>query len=362
MRSVGITTLALLLSTSLARADGVRLAVVELTSPQNLSGIGLKLTQDIVDAAARAPNAVVLQPADVEKALGAEGMKKLADCAGKPSCVALAAGSLPADRIVVGSLDRTETSYLVKLFLVDLKSKSVISSVDRSILIASRRLQADVSAAIPGLLAGKAEAKGKLAISTTKPGATLFFDGEVVGRTPTTVEAKPGKHTLKVTRQGYLEVERFVTVEENATGQVALTLIAIPGAKTEEDELPAMVKSSTGETGGGPSIYVPIVSWVVGAVAVASAGVALGFAVDANSLNSQAGAGPVYNITRQQALAGQRDAIAADVLWTTAGVAAATAVVLGIVLHEDPAKADAAPKAALAPIHGGAAFSLSGSF
>jgi hypothetical protein len=363
MRSVGVLALALLLSTSLARADAVRLAVVELTTPQNLSGIGLKLTQDIIAAAAREPNTRVLQPAEVERALGPEGMKRLNDCFGRPACVAQAAAALPADRIVVGSLDRNESSYLVNLYLVDLKARSVISSVERAIIIASRRLQADVSAAIPGLLAGRAEAKGKLDISSTRPGATISFDGEVVGKTPMTVEAKPGKHTLKITKQGYLDVERYVVVAENTTEPVALTLIGIPGAKTEEDELPAMVQKPGEEAGGGgPGITVPVVSWVAGGLAIASAGVGLYFAVDTNSLKSKAGAGPVYGITRQQALTGKTDAIVADVLFATAGVAAAAAVVFGIVLQEPAAKVEAAPKAALAPISGGAAVTLSGTF
>ena len=42
--------------------------------------------------------------------------------------------------------------------------------------------------------------------------------------------------------------------------------------------------------------------------------------------------------------------------------AAATAVILGFVLQEPAAPADATPKAAVAPLRGGAAFTLSGSF
>ena len=255
------------------------------------------------------------------------------------------------------------STYLVKLWLVDLKSQTVVSQVDRSILIASRRLQADVASTIPGLLAGKAEALGKITISATK-GATIYFDGEVAGRAPMTLETKPGKHTLKLTKQGYLDVERFVTVPENATEEVTLALLAVPGAKTQEEELPMLVKKAP--ESGGSSITIPIASWVLGGTAIASAGVATIFAVNAGSLTNKAGTPTgtpaAYAISRTDAQAGQRCAIAADVLFGVAGAAAATAVILGFVLQEPAAPADATPKAAVAPLRGGAAFTLSGSF
>jgi hypothetical protein len=364
MRPTGLALLALLLATSTARAQ-TRLAVVELAAPQNLSGISAKLTQDIVELASKEPQTTVLQPFDVAKALGAEALKRVGECNGKPRCIAQYAGTLPADRLVVGSLDRTETSYLVRLWLVDLKSQTVVSQVDRSILIASRRLQADVASTIPGLLAGKAEALGKITISATR-GATIYFDGEVAGRAPMTLETKPGKHTLKLTKQGYLDVERFVTVPENATEEVTLALLAVPGAKTqEEEELPMLVKKAP-ESGGGSSITIPVASWVLGGTAIASAGVATIFAVSAGSLTNKAGDATgtpaAYGISRTDAQAGKRDAIVADVLFGVAGASAATAVILGFVLQEPAAAADATPKAAVAPLRGGAAFTLSGSF
>ncbi|MGC4120896.1 MAG: PEGA domain-containing protein [Myxococcales bacterium] len=347
-----------------------KLAVAEMHAPQNLSGIAAKLTQDIVDTASRQADTTVLDPFAVEKALGPEAIKNLKACSGSASCVTRWAAGLGVDRIVVGSLDRSEASYLVKLYLVDLKAKQVVSTVDRSILIASRRLQADVSAAIPGLLAGKAEAKGQIAIATTSPNATLFFDGELVGKTPVTVEAKPGKHTIKLTKDGFLPVERFVTVEEGTTEKVTLTLIAIPGAKTLEDDLPTIAQKAQEEAAAasGSGVNIPALTWVGGGVAVASIALAIGLGVDANSKANAAGNGPVYGISRTDALAGKRNAMLSNVFWGVAGAGAVTAVLSALLWPKDAPPADKkndgapAPNASLAPIEGGAAVTLSGSF
>ncbi|MBI5549166.1 MAG: PEGA domain-containing protein [Deltaproteobacteria bacterium] len=361
---VGLVALGALLSSPEARAEKVRLAVVELWSPPNLAGISAKLTQDIVSAASRDPDTTVIEPAAVEKALGPEALKSLQSCNGNAGCVAQRGIALPADKLVVGTLDRTEASYLVKLFLVDLKAKSVVSTVDRSILIASRRLQSDVAAAIPGLLKGKAEAKGKLTVTTTSPGATVTFDGEVIGRTPMTIEAKPGTHTLKVLKDGFLPVERFVNVEDGAIDQVGLVLTAIPGTKQEEQLVQSAAEAHQTHSQAGSGVTIPAASWIAGATALAAAGVGSYFAVTAGQLESKAGEGPVYGITRQEAIAGKRNALVSNICWGVAGAAAATSVLLAIVLQGADAQPvpEAAPQASLAPLPGGAAVTLSGSF
>lgn len=341
-------------------AAPARLAVVELWSPPNLSGIAVKLTQDIVDAAMREKNMKVTGPLEVERALSEDALRSLKACTGRAACVAQWAAPLQVDRVVVGALDRTESTYLVKLFLVDLKSKSVVSSVDRSILIASRRLQSDVAAAIPGLLEGKAEAKGKLTVSTTSPNANMYFDGELVGRTPFTVETKPGKHTLKVTKEGYLPVERFVNVEENRNEQVALMLTKIPGAVVEDD-LPVAAKKAEAQ-GGGFSL--PVGTWVAAGAALAAVGVGTYFAVATNDVSNRAGTGPVFNVTRQEAMGARTSALATNICWGVAGAAAAASVLIAVLTPGgDSAPAAApAPQASIASLPGGAAVSLSGSF
>jgi len=330
-----------------------RLAVVPLDSTSDIAGTAERLSIDIAQAASRLPSTAVMRPREVAHALGKEPLASLQACGGKPECVIQWAASLPADRVVIGSLNRNENSYLLKLFLVDLKSKALLSTVDRAILIASRRLQGDVAAALPAFFEGKAESKGMLSVTTSKPGATVQLDGEVAGSAPLTFEAKPGKHILKVTKDDCLPVERFVTVVEGQTEEIALLLTPIPGM-VREAELPALEKKPS-ETG---SSRVPLGTWIAGGVAVAAGGVGIYFAVSAESLHSKAGAGPVYQITRKDAMAGRRDAVVGDICFGVAGAAAVTAAIFAIIRPGSPK----APQAALMPVPGGAAASLSGSF
>ncbi len=355
-RSLALT---LMLLASTASAEKLKLAVLDPWAPPNLSGIAVKVGQDILAAARKEPDYEVLDPATVERALGTEALHSLQACLGKMVCVTSHSGNLQADRLVVGLLDRNENSYLVKLQLIDLKTKSVISSIDRSILIASRRLQADVSAAIPRLLEGKAEAKGTLSIATSSPGAALVLDGEPAGKTPLTLEVKPGKHTVKVTKANFLPVERFVTVEAGATEQVSLLMTPVPGSRPE-DELMAAKKQEKQEGMGGISI--PAGSWILAGGAVLAGGASVYFGLHASALQGKAGdqSGGNWSISRAEALDGKRSAMIANLGIGVASAAALGAVVYALLAPSEPAK-PAAP-AVLLPVPGGAAVALSGSF
>ena len=367
---LGCLLAALIPSNALAQKQ--RLAVVELAAPSNLAGIGAKLTQDILAAASGVPAYEVLEPGAVEKLLGNDGMSKLHACSGRPECAAPLLAPTAAARAVVGTLDRTETSYLVKLYLIDLKAKTVLSTVDRSILIASRRLNADVKAAIPGLLEGKAEARASVSITTKPAGATLFFDGANLGPTPKTVETKPGKHTVRVTKESYLPVERFVTVEEGNTEQVSLAMTAVPGTNPDDK----IATSTDKEKDDGPGIYIPTSSYVFGGIAAVAFGSAAFFGgrskdVQAKAVDSD-GDG-VKNVTRAQALVGQRDTVIANASFITAGLALG-ATVLFFALTPAPPPPDnkgilnsVLPRpepreAAIVPLQGGAAVTLGGTF
>lgn len=357
--AVVFVALALLMS-PFARAEKTktRLAIVPLSAPSSLGGIADKLSLDIFEVASRDRGLAVVAPWDVTRTLGSEPLKNLQACGGRPECIAPWASSLSANRVVVGTLDRNENSYLVKLFLVDLRSKAIVSTVDRSILIAARRLQADLAAALPGFLAGHAEGTGKVSITTSRPDATVVLDGEVTGQTPVTLEAKPGKHILKVTKEGFLAIDRFVDVTEGKVSEVALLLTPIPGTVVTDDA-PLKVKSSSP---GERSSRIPTGTWISGGAAVVAAGAGAYFAVTASSLHTRAGAGPVYDITRNEALSGKRDALLANICFGVAGAAAVTAVVFALVPGREPVRDSAAPQASLAPVRGGAAFTLSSSF
>jgi hypothetical protein len=61
-------------------------------------------------------------------------------------------------------------------------------------------------------------------IASTPPGATISIDGEVVGQSPVTVPAKPGRHDLVVTITGYETEQRpvFAIAEQTTAIQIVL--------------------------------------------------------------------------------------------------------------------------------------------
>lgn len=64
-----------------------------------------------------------------------------------------------------------------------------------------------VSAARPA-----AAAEAPLTIASDPAGAQVYLDGSFVGQTPLNLAAAPGSHRIRVTKTGYLENSRIVTV------------------------------------------------------------------------------------------------------------------------------------------------------
>lgn len=327
-RALAPTLLALLLLPAAAQARARTLAVSELSTPPNLLGIGARLANDIVTAASSQPGLVVLDPMQVSMTLGPEAMKRLKACEGKPACVAEQAGPLEADQLVVGRLDRNATHYLVKLFLIDLGTRRVVSSIDRAILIASRRLTRDVAEAIPRLLSGEAEASGRARIESSPSGATVLFDGEPAGTTPVTIEGKLGRHTVGLELEDHLPVERFVDIEAGETTTLEVRLTLRPGVKQAR-----ALAAATKEAGGASGTVVPLGTWISGGVGVAALGSGLYFGLqvrDANRKAVDADGDGALDLTRTEALAAKRNALIANVSFGVAGAAAVAAVLFTI--------------------------------
>jgi hypothetical protein len=352
-----------------ATAQARRLAVVDLAAPPNLAGLAAKLTQDILAAAQKDPSLEVLDPAAVEKVLGADTLTKLKGCIGKPECVASYAGDLFAARLVVGALDRSETSYLIKIFLIDVRGKSVISSIDRAVLIASRRVQADVAAAIPVMLQGQAEARATLAFTSTPKGASITFDGTVVGKTPFAVETKPGKHTVRFFKESYLSVERFVSVDAGAAEKMAITLTPVPGTHPVEDDEQAVAKVET-----GPTVKLPLPTWIGGGVGIAGGALGALLMTRVKAVEKRAVAltvnGPL-EITRVEALSAERQTMFANAAFAVAGIGAATALLFVLVTpgetqtnkpRDQAPPQSPVPAAGIVPLTDGAVIALGGSF
>lgn len=344
---------------TLAAAPGP-LAIVDVDAPDLMMGLGAQVTRSIVHAA-EAQKLELLKPEELRAKLDPKKYEGLRKCAGNVACSADVLSQLGVARAVLGKLDRDEKNYLLKLWLVDLKSLTVVADVDRPILIAARRFQKDVDQVVPPLLRGEREARGTLTIKSNLSDAQVTVDGEFVGVTPVTITVKPGKHEVKLDRKKYLPIARLLDVEPNKETVEAFKLLLKPGEIPDDEVVPGLVKKdgASQQSRVRPSWY----TWVAGGTAVVAGGVGLYFGLTARSqekalLNGYDEASMTFQGTRQQALDAQSNALAANIAFGVAGAAAAATVVFIILDVKNPVPVDVAP--AVTP--GGAGVVVGGRF
>lgn len=348
------------LAISVSAVAAPKLAVVDVATPPTLLGLGAQVTRALVSSAQQQGYQVV-EPDQVRDAVGAETYAQLQACAGQPTCVINRLGALKVNRIVTGSVARDEKSYLLKLFLIDVDARQVIADVDRVIPIASRRFSQDATAAIPGLLRGEHEARGTLKVSSKVRNINVTVDGALAGRTPLSIELKPGKHELSFDKKKYLPETRWVTVEPNQVTEEDVRMILAPGEVPDEE--PTQVASASAPVEHGQSFRIPALGWigVSGGVVLGGGAIYFGSAMRNLQLKLTQGYDPVadrYAGTRADVLTGKRDARIANILFAASGAALITGVVFTVLENTS----SPAAKVTLAPLPGGATALLEGRF
>jgi hypothetical protein len=357
-----VTALATLTLLSAASPPAQKLVVLELDAP-GMIGLAGQVTQAVIDEAKRQKLSVI-GPDDVLAKLGPKGYRELVQCGNKAACVLAGLIAFPeANRVVSGTLSRDEKAYLLHLTLTDLKANDVVTEVNTSILIASRRFQHDVQSAIPPFLRGEKEQTGTLVVSCNAKNASVTVNGEFIGVAPVTMQIKPGKHEVKVEQPKYLPATRLVGVEPNQTTTADIRLILKPGEKAE-DEVPKLAGSAQPGADQGSNYFPSGQVWAVGAGAVALLGVATYFALTETGTEKtlRDGFNPItdtYAGTRKQALQAQQDALLANVFW---GIGGAAAVVTAVLIYFDVKSQSASVQVAPTASPTGAGVSLTGRF
>lgn len=211
-----------------SRAAEGRLAVVSLDAPPELTFMGKSAAEAFAKEAARG-GAEVLPPSKVEEQLGRAATLEIVRCGDDPRCLASRATPLGVERIVGGSVRKHGETYRVSLVHADARTGARLGGLEREIPVAARRLQRDVAAAAPALLAGQKDAHGVLEVVTHPPGALVTIDDVPVGTTPLTRPVNPGKHKVHVVQSGYADAAPvFVEVAADAVVHHRPRLYEIP--------------------------------------------------------------------------------------------------------------------------------------
>jgi hypothetical protein len=313
------------------------------------------LTDEISRLAAQAARSTYLVEAaeKVHATLGEGAPEKLTACGADVACRVAILAPLGVDRALGGTLAQSETSYVVSLWLLDLREKKVVAQLNRSILIASRRLEADLTDALPKMLAGRVEGSGEIVVRS-EPAASMVTvdDSPVGGGSEIRKAVEPGKHRVVIEAEGYLTTEHWVQVVSDQVVRLNETLIPVSGHMPEGQPKEAATAKKEGapeEKHGGLSL--PVGTWVTLAVSAAAFGTGLYFGVEANNFDHMAGQydtdGVDRGLTRSQAVQGQTDGQVANYLFLGAGVVLVAAIVIAIVTPSGSAEASpaAAPAA-----------------
>jgi hypothetical protein len=292
-----------------------------------MTGLGAQVTQIIFRHGA-AQNFLMLSPEEIRLKLGESAHREVLDCGLRAACLASRLQPLNVEFAAVGSLNRDDRSYLLKLWLVDLRALWITSAVDKPILIASRRFVRDVEAVVPSFLRGEQEPLGTLKLSANIEGAEVILDGESIGLAPVARQVKTGKHQVQLQKSGYLTIARLVTVEAGASPEEQFRLLREPG----HEDFP-VVGIAAGSAGDHGALRLPWTAWVAAGIGVAAAGTGVAFGLSARSIenNLRSGHDPGLNTyagSRSDAQLGRRNAHLANALYAVAGASLLTGSVL----------------------------------
>lgn len=173
-------------------------------------------------------------------------------CAGDLGCLAGVGRSARTASVIYGTVASLGDSYVLDLKLIrvrgarEIRRQSISLSGDQAVLINGIR------ETVTQLIAPE-QYVGSLDLRLDKPGAQVFVDGDLVGKTPLKPldSLRPGKHALKIVLTGYTDFDRFVDVQFQ---RVTIVNVALSGtsidATIEAAEATAMAE------GGAPVIVV----------------------------------------------------------------------------------------------------------
>ena len=157
-------------------------------------------------------------------------IKMVFGCDGEtPACLAQAGKSLGADKLLYGTLKKTNQKgkdLILGLKLLDVKSASVEKFINEPITkreLAAGSVNASASRWFAQLV--EVESKPTLTVTSEPPNAAVAVDGQQMGRTPVTLrELSPGTHTIAVSANGKQTATRSVELRSGGTHEVVVTL------------------------------------------------------------------------------------------------------------------------------------------
>lgn len=209
-----------------APTTGARAAILPLAVEGELSDVDREsLTSELVGGLQRGAFAVV-NPADV---LARDPDAK--DC-NDAKCYVKVAKATKSTHVVRAKVTVRDRDFDVAVELIDGGSgKSVAKSEEGCEIcgiVDAGSLMASAAATLRTKLDALAKGPSTLRVTSTPEGAEVTVDGVLVGVTPVSRQVIVGKRLVRASKEGYIAVEREVTVVEGVAEEIGFELEKVP--------------------------------------------------------------------------------------------------------------------------------------
>lgn len=183
------------------------------------------LSQQLVDGLQRGAFGVV-DPAAVVAA-----SPKAAGC-NKSKCLADVASDAGATHVLRARVTVVDRDYAVEVELYDGRSGNSLAKTDEGCEICgiadAGNLMSTAAATLRTKLDALAKGPSTLSIVSSPEGAEVLLDGEIIGVTPLERPVVPGKGVIRVSKEGYIAIEREVELVEGVAEKLSFELEKVP--------------------------------------------------------------------------------------------------------------------------------------
>jgi hypothetical protein len=205
---------------------GAKAAILPLVVQGELSDVDRQaLTSELVEGLRRGAFEIVTPE---EVAAAAPNASKCAEAA----CYQKIAAQTGATHLVRAEVVIKDRDYDVRVQLIDGKSGTVVVKSAEGCEICgitdAGNLMATAAATLRTKLDALASGPATAVVTSEPTGAEVTVDGELVGVTPLERQVIPGKHVLRVSKEGYIAVEREVTFVEGVQETLPFQLEKVP--------------------------------------------------------------------------------------------------------------------------------------
>lgn len=183
------------------------------------------LTVELVDGLRRGSFAVV----EPEAVLAASSK---ADGCNKPKCLSSVAGDTGATHVLRARVIVVDRDYSVEVELFAGGSGDSLAKTDEACeicgIVDAGNLMASAAATLRTKLDALAKGPSSLSITSEPSGAEVLLDGEIIGVTPLERPVVPGKAVVRVSKEGFIGIEREVDLVEGVAETLSFELEKVP--------------------------------------------------------------------------------------------------------------------------------------